>query len=536
MNAGGIDPSQTVWLLVCTMCVQLMTPALGLFYGGLVSERAVVNTFLMSFASAGLVTVLWVLIGYSLAFGPSPPSSGAVGDASLGALPFGNIPRAGTMVPELLFCAFQLMFAVLTVAVISGSIVGKMRFWAWMAFSGLWLIFVYCPLAHWVWGPGGWLLNYGLLDFAGGTVVETASGVSALVLAFWLGRPQHTDHVKPHSVPFVLLGAGLLWFGWFGFNAGSAIAASVASGPNAEPAVVYLASQALINTHLEASMAMITWMLMEMVYPESGQWFSGRPSAIGAASGAIVGLVAATPSCGYVLPMWSLFIGFITCVGVFVALRMIKKYMAVDDRLDVFAFHGCGGMIATALTGLFATTQAMSPIEGSFYGGGGQPLAAQCAGISATILLCAVGTTVIYWVLRAVAWVFGSDLLIPLEHRHDVDASQHGERAYVAKATPAKPNAAEEARRLAEAALSEHPEPAPKSTRSQDGSSRGGSGSPRKVTISEPGSPTAAYPGGIFAAPDPKSEGPVPVLRLAPLAPADVPVTVAAGDSAAAAP
>jgi Amt family ammonium transporter len=300
-----------------------------------------------------------------------------------------------------------------------------------MAFAAIWHIIVYCPLAHWVWAPDGWLYTWGLLDFAGGTVIETASGVSAFVLAFWLGKlrgwhaspfsgpgPHHgPSPVTPHNVPYVLLGCGLLWFGWFGFNSGSAISSG------------HLAGRALVNTHLAAAVGLGAWNLLEIIVGSEEGYFKGKATSVGAASGVIVGLVAITPACGYVPPMWAMFIAAFTTPVVFLGLKAIKA-SGVDDRLDVLGFHGISGMVGTALTGLFASKDAGSPTDGAFYGGGGELFSKQLAGITVAITLSSVGTTVIFWFLAGVAKLMGTDMRIPPEHARDVDASQHGEKAY----------------------------------------------------------------------------------------------------------
>ena len=454
---------------------------------------------MLSLGTMAVVSVLWVLVGYSLAFAPSI-SSGAVGDLSFALVDFPDGVRAGTAVPEHVFIVYQCMFAVITPAVISGAIVTRMTYPAFLAFAALWHILVYCPLAHWVWEPSGWLARMGVLDFAGGTVVESASGVSAFVLAYWLGPSPKHHTTNPHNVPYILLGASLLcecgcggaWgraasglglarhvvhpacgprrsstpppprprprplprvgFGWMGFNAGGG------------PAGPY-GGRLLINTHVSASIAMIAWGVLEWVFPPpppgapfTAGWcrtrgscgrgcapplpisasdsacrgpllFTGRPTSIGAACGAVVGLVAITPACGYVTTMWALFIAAFAALAVFFAQRNVK-YLGVDDRLDVFAFHGISGMIGTALTGLFASTGADAPVDGAFYGSRtARQFGVQLTAISATVLLCAVGTTAIYFVLTLCTRALGTNMRIAAD-TEDIDASQHGEAAY----------------------------------------------------------------------------------------------------------
>lgn len=302
-----------------------------------------------------------------------------------------------------------------------------------MAFAALWHLIVYCPLAHWVWNPTGWMFQWGVLDFAGGTVVETASGVTAFVLAFWLGKTPNIAHplssfihpgepnlwgpTLPHNVPYVLLGAGLLWFGWFGFNAGSALTAG------------HLAGRALVNTHLAAAVGLGAWNVLEILLGSEEGYGKGKATSVGAASGLIVGLVAITPACGYVTAMWAMFIALFTTPIVYIGLKAIKA-SGVDDRLDVLGFHGISGMCGTALTGLFASKSAGAPVDGAFYGGGGTLFSKQLAAITVTIVLCTIGTTLIFWFLTLIAALLRTDLRVPREHQKDIDASQHGEKAY----------------------------------------------------------------------------------------------------------
>lgn len=298
------DSGDTSWTMIASTLVMLMTPALGLFYGGFVSEKAIVNTMMLSFGTMAVVSVLWALVGYSLAFAPSLPS-GVVGDMSLALLNFPDQVRAGTTINEHVFCLFQCMFAVITPAVISGAVVTRMKYSWFLAFAAMWSIFVYCPLAHWVWAPSGWLFQLGLLDFAGGTVVETASGVSAFVLAFWLGPSSKKHTVNPHNIPYILLGAAILWFGWFGFNAGGGTSSTAYGG------------RLMLNTHMAASVAMGAWSTLEWALPLNAPFFSGRPTAIGAACGAVVGLVAITPACGYVTIGYGMIIAIVATLHVF---------------------------------------------------------------------------------------------------------------------------------------------------------------------------------------------------------------------------
>jgi Amt family ammonium transporter len=449
-----------------------------------VSERAIVSTIMLSLGTMAVISILFAVIGYSMCFGPSASTGGVIGDGSLAFLDFPDQERVNTHVPELSYMIFQCMFAVITPAVISGAVVTRIKYTYFMAFASLWHLLVYCPLAHWVWAPDGWLFKWGVLDFAGGTVVETASGVSAFILAFWLGRaPRGATRppfaqAPPHNVPYILLGASLLWFGWLGFNGGSAISSGFLSG------------RSLVNTHLAGSVGLGVWNLLEILAGSDEGWFKGKATSVGAASGAIVGLVAITPGCGFVTPMWAMFIALFTCPVVFFGVRAIKA-SGVDDRLDVLGFHGISGMVGTALVGLFASKDAGSPADGAFYSGGGDLFSKQLAAISVTILLCVVGTTAIFWLLEIFARLIGSDIHIPVEHQKDIDASQHGEKAYftalqalqrAANASAAPPADSYETENTKKgvssgSAFSEAPSADAKSRPSGNGGSGSGSGS-----------------------------------------------------------
>ena len=320
-------------------------------------------------------------------------------------------------ITEHAFSMFQLMFAIVTVAIISGGVVGKIKYAWFMAFAALWHLLVYCPLAHWIFFYDGWLFTFGVLDYAGGLVVHLASGASALTLAYWLGNSKRARH-DPHSVPYVLLGAALLWFGWFGFNAGSSLGAGTNAG-----------ARVFVNTQLATAMAMMTWGGMEMVFGGEAL-FTGRASAVGAATGAVVGLVAITPACGYVTQMWSLFIGFITVVVCYFAPRLVRM-LGIDDRLDCFAYHGVGGTMGALLTGLFATADWAPPnvVNGAFYGNGRQ-LGVQIVGVLVTLAMSIIGTSLIFFVLQLAAWGLKVDMRIADAHAGELDVSQHGEKAY----------------------------------------------------------------------------------------------------------
>lgn len=409
-TAPEVNGADTAFVLLCAALVLLMTPGLALFYGGLVRAGSVLNTMMMSFAAMGVASIAWVAIGYSLAFGPG-------GNAMIGGLSqLGMGDMAGTVtgsIPTPLFAIFQILFAVITLAVVSGSVVERMRFPAFLLFGGLWVLVVYAPLAHWVWSPDGWLFRLGLLDFAGGTVVEVASGVSGLVAAVVLGpRLGYPRYASiPHNVPFVLLGTGLLWFGWLGFNAGSALAAN------------QTAAYALLNTNTAAAAALITWML----------WDSrrgGRPTAVGAATGAVVGLVAITPACGFVTPLAAIVIGMVAS-SVSYVLVANKHRLLPDDALDVFACHGTAGVIGTLLTGVLASP-AINPAGTGLLAGNAGQLGTQLIGVLAAAALAGVGT---FALLKLTA------LITPLrmterQETQGIDLTAHQEEGYQEAESP----------------------------------------------------------------------------------------------------
>jgi Amt family ammonium transporter len=406
----AIDTGNTAWLLISTALVWLMTPGLALFYGGMVRRKNLLATMMMSFAIIAMVSVLWVLYGYSLSFGPD--KGGVIGGLDwLGLQGVGQAPSSvyATTVPHLAFMAFQAMFAIITVALITGAVVERMKFSALLIFFALWLTLVYCPVAHWVWGSGGWLAKLGALDFAGGTVVHINAGVSALALALVLGPRRgyrQKEPMEPNNIPLVVLGASLLWFGWFGFNAGSALTAGG------------LASSAFIATNTAAAAAALTWMFLS--------WFHRRASLLGLATGAVVGLVAITPAAGFVQPWVGIPIGVIASVLSYYAMLLRAKKMGVDESLDVWACHGIGGTWGALATGIFANA-AVNPAgaNGLIFGNAVQ-LARQ--------LLAVV---VVWGFAFGVTWVVGKivDVTIGLrvnatEETVGLDISQHGERAY----------------------------------------------------------------------------------------------------------
>ncbi|WP_082773992.1 ammonium transporter [Hymenobacter sp. PAMC 26628] len=335
----AFEPADIAWMLSASGLVLLMTPGLAFFYGGMVNKKSVISTLLQSFIALAVISMLWYVVGFSLAFGDS--IGGFVGNPGTFFL-FNHVgtaphPRIAPNLPLVLFAAFQLKFAIITPALISGAFAERIRFWGYLLFISLFSLLIYCPLAHWTWHPDGFLFKWGVLDFAGGTVVHISAGFAALAGALALGRRQsHADghqHVPP-NVPFVLLGTGLLWFGWFGFNAGSALAANA------------VAVQAFFTTHMASAAAMLTWMLIEVVRGR-------RPSAVGAAVGAVVGLVAITPGAGYVSYGPALFIGVVAAAVSAFAIEL-KNRTTLDDTLDVFPCHGVGGIVGMILTAIFA--------------------------------------------------------------------------------------------------------------------------------------------------------------------------------------
>jgi Amt family ammonium transporter len=407
-----ISAGDTAWVLASAALVMLMTPGLGFFYGGLVRRKNVLSTVMHSFFILCLISVQWVLWGYSLAFGPDWKGLGIIGDLSwIGLNGVGVTPNKdySATIPHQAYMAFQMMFAVITPALISGAFAERKRFKAFVLFSLLWATFVYDPLAHWVWGHGGWLGKLGALDFAGGTVVHISSGVSALVAAWVLGRRiTHTtgEDVEPHDIPMVVLGCALLWFGWFGFNAGSALAANG------------LATSAFVNTNTAAAMAALTWLTISWAH-------KGQPSVVGATAGAVAGLVAITPAAGYVTPGASIIIGLLVSVVCYAAV-MLRDRMKVDDALDVWAVHGVGGTVGALCTGLFATTVINSgAANGALYGNPAQ-LWIQTIAVFAAWTFSGVMTFVILKIVN----VFVPLRVSEKEEAMGLDLSQHSEVAY----------------------------------------------------------------------------------------------------------
>lgn len=407
-EASPISAGDTAWVLASAALVMLMTPGVGLFYGGMVRKKNAISTIMLSFAIVALISVQWVLFGYSLAFGPD--IAGIIGGLEwLGLNGVGQEPNAdyAATIPALAFMIFQAMFAIITVALITGAFVERIKFSAFLVFSLLWATLVYDPIAHWVWGVGGWLRNLGALDFAGGTVVHISAGVSALAFAFVIGARKGfgREPLEPHNIPMTVIGAALLWFGWFGFNAGSALASNG------------LAASAFVVTNTAAAAAALTWALLS--------WRSKKPSVLGTATGAVVGLVAITPASGFVGPMAALAIGIGAAVFCYYAM-LFRTSRNVDESLDVWACHGIGGTWGAVATGIFATT-AVNPAgaNGLLYGNAGQ-VVTQLIAVSATWVYAFVITFILAKVVDAALGLRVQEI----EEDVGLDIGQHAEKAY----------------------------------------------------------------------------------------------------------
>ena len=405
MNTGD-----TAFVLLCAAFVFFMTPGLAFFYGGLVRRKNVCNTMMACVSIMGLSIVMWALFGYSLAFGGN--HLGIIGDFrwfGLNGVGMETGPYAENL-PHLVFCAFQMMFAMITPALITGSLVGRMKFKALFLFTALWSLVVYYPLAHMVWGEGGFLAAIGSVDFAGGNVVHISSGVSALVLALLLGKRRGYEHMtyRIHNIPFVVLGASMLWFGWFGFNGGSALAADG------------LAAHAFMTSGISAASALLSWMLIDVIK-------NGRPTLVGASTGLVVGLVAITPGAGFV-PVWASFvIGFLVSPICYCGVAIVKKKLKIDDALDAFGCHGIGGIWGGIATGLFAQSSINDTArwDGLIFGDF-RLFAAQLAGILITIAFAVIGTLICVAIVR----IFTPLRVDQKEEQIGLDLSQHGESAY----------------------------------------------------------------------------------------------------------
>ena len=406
MNSGD-----TAWVLMSSALVLLMTmPGLAFFYGGLVRRKNVLSILMQCFIILCVISLQWVLFGYSLAFGPD--FHGIIGNLNwaglngVGALP--NKDYAAT-IPHSVFMIFQMMFAVITPALIIGAYAERVKFPAFLLFTILWATFVYDPLAHWVWGTGGWLKNLGALDFAGGIVVHVSSGISALVLALLLGKRVGLNHgpIRPHNLPFTVLGGALLWFGWFGFNAGSALAADGN------------AANAFITTNTATAAAGLTWALIEW-------WHNGSPTILGTVTGAVAGLVAITPACGFVNPMNAMFIGMMVAAVCYIAVAVIKAKLGYDDSLDAFGVHGVGGTVGTIATGLFAEKAVNAAGNNGLLFGNAHQLVVQCLSLLVAVSFAVIMTFIIFKIVDAL-------IGMRVEEKNEIvglDLTQQSEAAY----------------------------------------------------------------------------------------------------------
>ncbi|MCX6455018.1 MAG: ammonium transporter [Actinobacteria bacterium] len=403
------DTGDTAWILVASALVLLMTPGLAFFYGGMVRGKNVLGMLAQNYVTMGVVSVLWITGVYSLAFSGTGKYIGDFHQFGLNHIWQQATGFEALTIPPLVFCAFQLMFAIITPALITGGTADRIKFGSWTLLSGLWLIVVYAPVAHWVFSPSGWLFKLGALDFAGGTVVHANAGAAALAVVLVIGKRKGwpKERMRPHNVPFVLLGAGLLWFGWFGFNAGSALGANT------------LSAFAFVNTNTATGAALLAWLLTEKIR-------DGHATTLGAASGAVAGLVAITPACGFVSPMGSIIIGF--AAGIICCLAVgLKNKFKFDDALDVVGVHLVGGVLGALLIGLFATKMTNSAgANGVFYKGGWTLMGHQAVAVAAVVAYSFVATYILAQIL---------DKTIGLRVNEEAEAtgldlSQHGETAY----------------------------------------------------------------------------------------------------------
>ena len=403
------DSGDTAWMLAATALVMIMLPGLALFYGGLVRRKNVLSTIMHSFFGLAIVSVVWVLVGFSLAFGPDVNGMGLIGNLNyIGFMGVGLTPSTvyAVTIPFVLFAAFQLMFAAITPALITGAFAERKRFASFVLFTILWSILIYSPIAHWVWATDGWLFKLGALDFAGGTVVHASSGLSALIVAILIGRRVvNGERMEPHDVPMTVLGAGLLWFGWFGFNAGSALTAGG------------LAASAFIVTNTAAAAATLTWVGASYLHHR-------KVSVVGAACGAVAGLVAITPASGFVTPGGAILIGLVAG-GLCYSATLLRERVRVDDALDVFAVHGVGGVFGAIATGVLATSAVQASYKGLIDGNAGQVLT-QLIAVAATIAYAVVGTFVIVKVVDGILGI----RISAKDEELGIDLAVHGEAAY----------------------------------------------------------------------------------------------------------
>ncbi|WP_445528478.1 ammonium transporter [Streptomyces cyslabdanicus] len=409
-DAPKLSSANTGFMLICSALVMLMTPGLAFFYGGMVRVKSALNMLMMSFISLGVVTVLWVLYGFSTAFGAD---RGSLVGWTPGFVGFSGIGKTelwpGHTIPVFVFAVFQLMFAIITPALISGALADRVKFGAWTLFLVLWVTVVYFPIAHWVWGPGGWAGELGVIDFAGGTAVHINAGAAALGVILVIGRRRgfKKDPMRPHSLPLVMLGAGLLWFGWFGFNAGSWLGNDDGVGP-----------LMFVNTQVATGTAMLAWLAYEKIR-------HGAFTTLGAASGAVAGLVAITPSGGAVSPLGAMAVGAVA--GVLCAMAVGLKYrFGYDDSLDVVGVHLVGGVVGSLLIGFFASGRGQSAVRGLFYGGGMEQFWKQCAGVLAVLAYSLIASAVLALLLdRSIGMRVTED-----EEISGIDQAEHAETAY----------------------------------------------------------------------------------------------------------
>lgn len=398
--AKKLDTGNTAWMLISTALVLFMTiPGLALFYGGMVRKKNVLATMMQSFAITALISIIWMVAGYSVAFQEGNPFVGGFGRLFLNGMGLDALSGAdGANIPESVFMTFQMTFAIITPALIAGAFAERMKFSAMLWFTGLWSLLVYAPVAHWVWGPGGWLGGLGVLDYAGGTVVHINAGVAGLVAALMLGKRigYGREAMPPHNLTLTITGAAMLWVGWFGFNAGSAVAADARAG------------MAMAVTQIATAAAALGWMFAEWVA-------KGKPSVLGIASGAVAGLVAITPASGFVAPMGALIIGIAAGVVCFWSATSLKRMLGYDDSLDAFGVHGVGGILGAILTGVFAV-KAIGGVEGN--------VVTQLIGVGVTVIY----TAVVSWVILKVIDLAMGLRVAEEEEREGLDVALHGER------------------------------------------------------------------------------------------------------------
>jgi Amt family ammonium transporter len=401
------DAGNTAWLLICSALVMLMTPGLAFFYAGMVSRKNVVSTLIQNYAALAVIALLWVVVGYSLAFGSGSPYIGGLDFVMLNGMT--NTFNAANGIPDYAFMAFQMMFAIITPALMTGSIAERVHFKAWIIIMALWSLCVYVPVAHWVWGPDGWLLAKGGLDFAGGLVVHVTAGVGGLIAAILFGkRISVNEESRPNDVSMIMIGAALLWFGWFGFNAGSALTSGT------------LAAHAFVTTHIGASSALLSWMLIDWILHK-------RPSAVGAAIGLVVGLVTITPAAGFVTVQSAIIMCLISGAVCNLFARFLKSKLQLDDTLDVFACHGMGGILGAIMTGLFASS-AVNPavtVQGLLVSGETSLFMTNILGVVSVFVYTAIITFIL---IKIVGFITP----VRVAEHHEIeglDTSVHGETA-----------------------------------------------------------------------------------------------------------